>query len=95
MRLVMLIDPSGFRLELLHRAGCARSHGRWEIGESLLTCGYGHIAVRVDDVAAAAQRLADIGATLLMPPSPGTQPGITIAFVADPEDNLIEIVSRH
>ena len=29
-----------------------------------------------------------------MPPSPSPEPGVRIAFVADPEGNLIELVDR-
>ncbi|MGX1675982.1 VOC family protein [Streptomyces sp. NPDC055400] len=94
MRAAVLIDSTGFRLELLHREGSRPTHPRWDIATSLLSHGYGHLALRVDDVRAAFDRLVTLGATALAEPSAGSRPGMTIAFVADPEDNLIEIVSR-
>lgn len=94
MRANILIDADGFRLELLHRTGGRPAHPRWNVAESLLVHGYGHIALRVDDVAAAHARFVARGAPSLMEPGPGSQPGMTIAFVADPEDNLIELLSR-
>jgi len=94
MRAAVLLTAEGFRLELLHRAGSARSHLRWTIAESLLAHGYGHVALRVDDVPAAFARLVELGATPLVQPGEGSRPGMTIAFVADPEDNLVELLSR-
>lgn len=94
MRANILIDADGFRLELLHRPGGSAGHRRWDIAQSLLVHGYGHLALRVADVAGAHARLVAHGAASLMEPGPGSQPGMTIAFVADPEENLIEIVSR-
>ena len=94
MRANVLLDGDGFRLELLHRDGSRSGHARWDIGESLLVHGYGHLALRVHDVSETFRRLVQHGAAPVMQPGPGTQPGMTIAFVADPEDNLIELLSR-
>lgn len=94
MTAVVLIDEHGFRFELLNRPGNRPAHARWTIVDSLLSRGYGHVALRVEDVAAEHARLVSLGAASLMTPSPGSQPGMMIAFVADPEDNLVEIVSR-
>ncbi|OIJ65033.1 VOC family protein [Streptomyces mangrovisoli] len=94
MRATVLIDADGFRLELLHRVGSRPAHPRWDIATSLLSHGFGHLALRVDDVPVAYDRLLALGATALAEPSAGSRPGMTIAFVADPENNLIEIVGR-
>ncbi len=94
MRGVVLIDGDGFRLELLHREHSRPVHGTETIDESLLRHGFGHLALRVDDVPAAVERLVALGAAAILAPRPGSQPGMTIAFVADPEHNLIEILSR-
>jgi lactoylglutathione lyase len=94
MRAAVLVDPDGFRLELLHREGSGRGHDRWDVGTSLLTHGYGHVALGVDDVDATYARLLGHGAAAVLPPGQGSQPGMRFAFVADPEDNLLELVSR-
>lgn len=94
VRGVVLIDSDGFRLELLHREHSQPSHGTETVDESLLRHGFGHLALRVGDVPAAFERLVAQGAAAVLAPRPGSQPGMTIAFVADPEHNLIEIVSR-
>jgi len=94
LRAIVLVDAEGFRLELLHREGSAACHGPESVGESLLRHGFGHLALRVDDVHEAYSRLLDLRAEPVMPPGPGSQPGMVIAFVADPEHNLLELVSR-
>jgi len=94
MRGTVLIDDDGFRLELLHREHSQPIHGTETIDESLLRHGFGHLALRVDDVNGAFERLVAQGAAAILAPRPGSQPGMTIAFVADPEHNLIEILSR-
>ncbi len=94
MRGVVLMDGDGFRLELLHREHSQPIHGTETVDESLLRHGFGHLALRVDDVPTAFERLVAHGASAILAPRPGSQPGMTIAFVADPENNLIEILSR-
>ena len=34
------------------------------------------------------------GAASRLPPSPSPEPGVRIAFVADPEGNLVELLDR-
>lgn len=54
--------------------------------------GYGHIAIEVDDVYAAAERIAAKGGKILREPGP-MNAGITIiAFVADPDGYPIELI---
>jgi glyoxylase I family protein len=94
IRGVVLQDASGFRLELLHRDGASPAHGAEGIDDSLLRCGFGHLALGVDDVAADYERLIGLGAASVLTPRAGSRPGLVIAFVADPEHNLIELISR-
>jgi lactoylglutathione lyase len=94
MRAIVLIDADGFRLELLHRENSTAGHGPESVGESLLRHGFGHLALHVTDVHAMYSRLVALGAGPVMPPGPGSRPGMVIAFVADPEHNLLELVSR-
>lgn len=94
MRAIVLIDTGGFRFELLHREGSAACHGPETVAESLLRHGFGHVAIGVADVTETFRRLVGLGATPVMEPGPGSQAGMVIAFVADPEHNLIELVHR-
>ena len=91
----MLIHPEhGYRLELLHRPGSAGDGKLANPGEAALREGYGHIAFDVTDLDAAYDRALARGAGPVMPPGPSPEPGVRMAFVADPEGNLIELLHR-
>ncbi len=91
---VMLISPRGFRIELLERAGSQPGLQPPDPLTAALTRGYGHIALTVDDVDTAFRSLIEAGAAERMAPQPSPEPGGRMAFVADPEGNLIELLSR-
>jgi lactoylglutathione lyase len=103
----MLIHPDfGYRLELLHRPGTGagadpgNSQGNGPGGkpanpaEAALRAGYGHVAFDVTDLDGAFDRAVARGARPVMPPCPSPEPGVRMAFVADPEGNLIELLHR-
>jgi catechol 2,3-dioxygenase-like lactoylglutathione lyase family enzyme len=94
LRGAMLRHPGGFRIELLHRPGAHAGLRADSPLDAAGTLGYGHFCLRAADVAAAYDRLIAAGATVRMPPSPAPRPGATVAFVADPYGNLIEILDR-
>ena len=48
----------------------------------------------VDAAVATYDGLLAAGAASRMPPGPSPEPGVRIAFVADPEGNLIELLDR-
>jgi len=94
LRGVMLVHESGYRIELLHRpdsAGGIRAGGP---DEAVLTRGYGHVAFTVADVATAFRALVDAGASARVPPCPAPREGALMAWVADPDGNLIELLSE-
>jgi|SRR5271165_5135934 len=91
----MLIHPvRGYRLELLHRPGSGTDGKPVTPGEAALREGYGHIAFDVTDLDAAYARAVARGARPVMPPGPSPERGVGMAFVADPEGNLIELLHR-
>jgi glyoxylase I family protein len=93
--IIMLINSgrSG-RLELLHRPGSAPGLRPADPAEAALSESFGHIAFDVPDLDAAYERLVGLGARPVMTPRPSPEPGVRMAFVADPEGNLIELLSR-
>jgi lactoylglutathione lyase len=95
LRGAMLLSPAGYRVELLERAGSAAA-GPAPAGpdEAALQRGYGHMCLDVADVDAAHARLLAAGAADRMPPRAAPEPGVRMAFVADPEGNLIELIDR-
>ena len=91
----MLIHPGhGYRLELLHRPGSAPGRKPGTPGEAALRDGYGHVAFDVTDLDAAYERALACGARPVKPPGPSPEAGVRMAFVADPEGNLIELLHR-
>jgi lactoylglutathione lyase len=93
--IVMLIHPGhGDRLELLHRNGSAPGPRHADPGRAALAQGFGHIAFDVPDLDDAYARVLALGARPVMAPQPSPEAGVRMAFVADPEGNLVELVSR-
>ncbi|MEU4222859.1 VOC family protein [Nonomuraea sp. NPDC026600] len=94
LRGVMLRSPAGYRIELLHRAGGVPGPRAANPAEAALTHGFGHFALDAPDVDAAYDALLAAGASERMPPRPSPEPGVRMAYVADPEGNLIELLDR-
>lgn len=93
--IVMLRHPDrGDRLELLHRPGSAAGLRAETPPEAVLTQGFGHVAFDVDGVDGTFARLVALGARPVMEPRPSPEPGVRMAFVADPEGNLVELLDR-
>jgi lactoylglutathione lyase len=93
----MLIHPGyGYRVELLHRPGAGFGPGVKPStpGEATLREGYGHVAFDVPDLDAAYSRALSRGARAVMSPGPSPEAGVRMAFVADPEGNLVELLQR-
>jgi lactoylglutathione lyase len=91
----MLIHPEyGYRVELLHRPGSSSSGKPATPAEAALRDGYGHVAFDVTDLDAAYERAVTRGARRVMPPGPSPEAGVRMAFVADPEGNLVELLHR-
>ena len=93
--IVMLIH-SGHddRLELLHRPGSGPGLRAADPAAAALSEAFGHIAFDVADLDAAFERAVGRGARVVMAPRPSPEPGVRMAFVADPEGNLVELLSR-
>lgn len=91
---VMLRSPEGHRIELLHRPGSQTGLQAANPVEAALTRGFGHVAFDVPDVDASYDALVAAGATDRMSPRPSPEPGVRMAYVADPEGNLIELLDR-
>ena len=95
LRGAMLLSPSGYRVELLERDGSARHDPPpGSPDEAALRRGYGHMCLDVPDVDAAHAALISAGAVGRMAPRASPEPGVRMAFVADPEGNLVELLHR-
>ncbi|GIM88290.1 VOC family protein [Paractinoplanes toevensis] len=93
--IVMLLHPAhGDRLELLHRPGSVAGLRPANPAEAALSEAYGHIAFDVVDLDADYQRIVGLGARAVLEPRPSPEVGVRMAFVADPEGNLVELMQR-
>lgn len=90
----VMLRGDGFRVELLARAGSRSGLQAANPVEAALTHGFGHIAFDVPEVDAAYDRLLELGASDRMSPRPSPEPGVRMAYVADPEGNLVELLDR-
>ena len=91
---VMLRHPDGYHIELLHRPGATTGIQATNPVEAALTLGYSHFALDVPEVDPVYDALIAAGASDRMSPRPSPEPGVRMAFVADPEGNLIELLDR-
>ncbi len=66
----------------------------WETSHYDLGNGYGHIAIGVDDVYAACERIRESGGNVVREPGPMMHGSTIIAFVEDPDGYKIELLSE-
>ncbi|MEY9835121.1 VOC family protein [Streptacidiphilus sp. EB103A] len=91
---VVLEHPRGWRIELLHRTGSQPGPRGANPLEAALHEGYGHFALTVPELRPLYDTLVAHGATEVMAPGPSPEPGVDMAWVADPEGNLIELIEK-
>lgn len=87
------MEGNGGRVELIERDGSEPGIGGREPNTALLTRGYGHIAFTTEDLDATYAELVTRGAVGVWDPRPSPQPGVRMAFIADIDGNLIEIMA--
>lgn len=82
---ILFVRAGGTVLELIEDDGLAGGDGR---------LGWSHLAWEVEDVADAYGGLLALGACPQSPPEdfPADRPALRIAFVRDPDGNLLEVV---
>jgi catechol 2,3-dioxygenase-like lactoylglutathione lyase family enzyme len=91
MRTAIVANRSGLRVELTERLDSRAGAGRTPY-EAAAVQGYFHLAIAVDDLDAAYRHAASAGARPVSGPAAASRPGVTFAYLADPEENLIELI---
>ncbi len=66
----------------------------WDQSSYDLGTGYGHVALAVDDVYAACERIRERGGKVTREPGPMKQGTTVLAFVEDPDGYKIELLGR-
>lgn len=92
---VVLAHPHGWRIELLAREGSTPGPRAPDPMTAALTEGYGHFAVTTPELDPVYAALVARGAGEVMDPGPSPEPGIRMAWVSDPEGNLIELIEKN
>jgi lactoylglutathione lyase/glyoxylase I family protein len=90
IRISLLTGPGGAALELTERAGSAPQRFGDPV-DGAGTQGYFHWALTVDDLDTVLTTAAAHGGRTVTPPAPARRPGSRFAYLADPEDNLVEL----
>jgi catechol 2,3-dioxygenase-like lactoylglutathione lyase family enzyme len=93
LRGMMLVHESGFRLELIERQGAVAGIQAANPAEAALTRGLGHFAFQVADLEGTYDRLIAAGAAPRVPPTNAPRADARMAWVADCEGNLIELIT--
>ncbi|TKA03097.1 VOC family protein [Actinacidiphila oryziradicis] len=92
---IVLQSPQGYRIELLARPGSQPGLRAPDPLTAALTEGYGHFALNVPELDPVYEALVALGAGEVMKPGPSPQPGFRMAWVTDPEGNLIELIEAN
>ncbi len=91
----MLVSSEGWHLELFKRDGAGPRPVPDDADAQHDMLGIGHVCFAVSDLDAEYGRLLALGAVSRLPPVP--YPGVPewkLAYLADPEGNLIELLTR-
>lgn len=94
IRGAVLIHPSGARIELFHRAD-SRSRPPGHPIESTIEQGWFQTAFRVENVTEVFGRVVAAGAASVKEPFVAPDGRSKVAFIGDPDGNLIELIQRN
>lgn len=89
----LLLQENGFGLELLERGGSEAVGDYSDPLTAAMIRGYGHVALKVDDLDKSFEHLISARAKEIWSLRPAPVPGSRMSYVADPEGNLIELVT--
>lgn len=94
LRGVVLTNAAGARIELFEKQGAAPRAAVAHPADGAALHGWFQAAFRAHDVDKEFSRLISAGATAVMPPFTAPDGQSRVAFIADPDGNLIELVER-
>jgi catechol 2,3-dioxygenase-like lactoylglutathione lyase family enzyme len=89
---LMLRTAGGARVELFEVSEPETGVAGVDPREAMRTLGFGHVAVELDDLDLGYAAVIAAGAGEVWPPRPSPEPGRRMAFVHDPDGNLVELI---
>jgi catechol 2,3-dioxygenase-like lactoylglutathione lyase family enzyme len=92
VRGVMLRNATGAGVELFEVPGADAGVRHADPPTAMRTTGFGHVGFEVDDLDATYAALVAAGAAEVWAPRQSPEPGRRMAFVHDPDGNLIELI---
>jgi catechol 2,3-dioxygenase-like lactoylglutathione lyase family enzyme len=92
LRGAFAVGLGGSAIELLEQAGATPGVSRSDPPSANAVHGLSHVCFEVDDLDATYTRLVECGAVGVWAPRDSPEPGVRMAFVTDPDGNLIELV---
>jgi catechol 2,3-dioxygenase-like lactoylglutathione lyase family enzyme len=93
LRGVVLVNPQGARVELFERKGSAPAGPQHQI-ESTRRQGWFQYALAVPDISQTFTAVVAAGAEPSLPPTTAPDGVSLVAFVRDPDGNLVEFLQR-
>jgi lactoylglutathione lyase len=98
------VPPAGLRgafalgegstgVELLEMAGAGPGEPKTDPPSANAIYGFNHVAFHVTDLEAAYERAVASGAVEVWGPRESPEPGMRMAYVTDPDGNLIELIA--
>ena len=94
LRGAFALGDGGTGVELLEMSGASPGAPKTDPPSANAIHGFNHVCFHVADLDAAYDRAVALGARPVMPPCASPEPGVRMAFVADPEGNLVELLHR-
>ena len=93
LRGVFALDDGGSGIELIEVSGSVPGVAKTDPPTANSVHGFNHVCFQVTDLDAAYARLLAHGAAGVWDPRESPEPGMRMAYVADPDGNLIELVA--
>jgi catechol 2,3-dioxygenase-like lactoylglutathione lyase family enzyme len=92
LRGAFALGEGGHGLELLEQAGAVPGPPRTDPPSGNAVHGFNHACFEVEDLDGVYARLVGRGAGGVWAPRDSPEPGVRMAFVTDPDGNLIELI---
>ncbi len=94
LRGAFAVTADGVGVELLEMEGAVPGVKRADPPSANSVHGYNHVCFEVTDLDSAYERAVSHGAVSVWGPRQSPEPGVRMAYLADPDGNLIELIHR-